>query len=70
MTVHVAPRELRVCYRTTHADAITEACRLLRLMHNKWPDEPWRYHTKREYDPKRDRHLWVLYAIPPKGTWL
>jgi hypothetical protein len=70
VTVHVAPREVRVCYRTTHADAITEACRLLTVMADLWPNEPWRYHIQRDTDPNRNRNIWGVYAIPPKGTWL
>jgi hypothetical protein len=62
-------REIRVAYTRTHPDAITEATRRLRMSHNLWPDEPWRYHIKREHDPLRHRYVWVLYAITPKGTW-
>jgi hypothetical protein len=63
-------REVRVAYATTHAEAITEAQRRIRMMHNLWPDQAWRIRIRRRRDPLRRRHIWVLYAIPPKGTWL
>lgn len=60
--------EVRVTYELEHPDAITEACRRLTIMAELWPEEPWRIHIKRTPDPERHRHLWVLYAIVPKGV--
>lgn len=60
------PREVRVAYALNQPDAVAEACRRLRVMHEKWPDTPWRMRVRRERGRLNPRwHVWRVYAIVP-----
>ena len=61
-------REVRVSSQWTQADAVTEACRRLQVMRQKWPDQPWRMRVRKVRMRESRRHyVWAIYAIVPGG---
>lgn len=59
-------RQVRVTSEWTHAEAITEACRRLRVMHQKWPETAWRMRVRKVRMRESRRHfVWAIYALIP-----
>lgn len=59
-------KEVRVAAEFTHAGAIDEACRRLRVMSEKWPEKAWRMRIRKTRSRVNRRwHVWTIYAIVP-----
>lgn len=60
----------RVWWTSKHADAIDEACRRLRVMHEKWPETRWRCRvvSERHRDVRRWRGWAVYVRIDDSGA--
>lgn len=62
------PREVRVSGEFTQPDAVAEACRRLRVMAEKWPDQAWRMRVRKVRMRESRRHfVWAIYAIVPRA---
>lgn len=54
-------RELRATARHNLPAAHAEACRRMRVMHEKWPETDWRVTLRYEHHPVV--HRWMVWAL-------
>lgn len=55
---------VRTVHRVRHPDAVEEACRRLKVMHEKWPEKHWRMEIRSEVHPVVGRwQVWAIYAV-------